>query len=155
MANIILWGIIGIILGKLFMKMKSPAYAIKSILSTFISYIILIILTIVFLVLSTTPGQSISIPVNSFVLFLLPSAAYGLIFAFLFGNKNKKIDLVEIRSNDGDVINKSNKSARFDYNKRDMIRALIISVIAIPLVYFGFNRYNIWVRTTATTTPGP
>ena len=61
----------------------------------------MIILTIVFLVLRTTPGQSISIPVNSFVLFLLPSAAYGLIFAFLFGNKNKKIDRVEIRSNDG------------------------------------------------------
>ena len=144
-ANILLWGIIGIILGKLFMKMKSPHYVIKSILSTFISYIILITLTIVFLVLSTTPGQSVSIPVNSFVIFLLPSAAYGLIFAFLFGNKNKnknkKIDLVEIPSNDGDdVLNKSNKTADIDYNKRDMIRALIISVIALPLVYFGFNR---------------
>ncbi len=139
-VNIILWGIIGIILGKLFMKMKSSHYAIKSILSTFISYIILIVLTIIFLVLSTTPGQSISIPVNSFVIFLLPSAAYGLIFAFLFGNKNKKIDLVEIPSNDSEVINKSNKTSDIDYNKRDMIRALIISAIAIPLVYFGFNR---------------
>lgn len=141
-VNIILYGIIGIILGKLFMKMKSPVYAIKSVLSTFISYLILIVLTIIFLVLSTTPGQSISIPVNSFVLFLLPSAVYGLIFAFLFGNKNKKIDLVEIRSssyNKG-VINKSNENANIDYNKRDMIRALIISVVAIPLVYFGFTR---------------
>ena len=142
-VNILLWGIIGIILGKLFIKMKSPHYVFKFILSTFISYLILITLTIVFLVLSTTPGQSVSIPVNSFVLFLLPSAAYGLIFAFLFGNKNKKIDPVEIPSNDGsgtDVINKSNKTADVDYTKRDMIRALIISVIAIPLVYLGFNR---------------
>jgi DMSO/TMAO reductase YedYZ molybdopterin-dependent catalytic subunit len=141
-VNIILYGIIGIILGKLFMKMKSPIYAIKSVLSTFISYLILIVLTIIFLVLSTTPGQSISIPVNSFVLFLLPSAVYGLIFAFLFGNKNKKIDLVEIRSssyNKG-VVNKSNENANIDYNKRDMIRALMISVVAIPLVYFGFTR---------------
>lgn len=140
--NIILYGIIGIILGKLFMKMKSPVYAIKSVLSTFISYLILIVLTIIFLVLSTIPGQSISIPVNSFVLFLLPSAVYGLIFAFLFGSKNKKMDLVETRAssyNDG-VINKSNENANIDYNKRDMIRALIISVIAIPLVYFGFTR---------------
>ena len=39
------------------------------------------------------------------------------------------------------IINKSNKATtNIDYNKRDMIRALIISVIAIPLVYFGFNR---------------
>lgn len=139
-VNVLLYGIIGIILGKLFMKMKSPKFAIKSSLSTFISYLILIVLTIIFLVLSTTPGQSISIPVKSFVLFLLPSAVYGLIFAFLFGNKNKKIDLVETRSNVGGVITKSNKTADIDYNKRDMIRALIISVIAIPLVYFGFNR---------------
>ena len=142
-VNILLWGLIGIILGKLFLKMKSPHYVIKSILSTFISYLILIILTTVFLVLSTTPGQSVSIPVNSFVIFLLPSAAFGLIFAFLFGNKNKnkQIDLVKIPSADsGDVINKSNKTSDIDYNKRDMIRALIISVIAIPLVYFGFNR---------------
>ncbi|TVP41289.1 molybdopterin-dependent oxidoreductase [Candidatus Nitrosocosmicus arcticus] len=139
-VNVLLYGIIGIIIGKLFMKMMSPKFAIKSILSTFISYIILIILTIVFLVLGTTPGQSISIPVKSFVLFLFPSVVYGLIFAFLFGNKNKKIDLVETRSNVGSVINKSNKTADIDYSKRDMIRALIISVIAIPLVYFGFNR---------------
>ncbi len=141
-VNIILYGIIGIILGKLFMKMKSPVYAIKSVLSTFISYLILIVLTIIFLVLSTIPGQSISIPVNSFVLFLLPSAVYGLIFAFLFGSKNNKMDLVETRASsyNDDVINKSNENANIDYNKRDMIRALIISVIAIPLVYFGFTR---------------
>ena len=118
--------------------------------------IILIVITIILLVLSTTPGQSVSIPVQSFVLFLLPSAVYGLIFAFLFGNKNKKIDLVEIRSNSENksVIDNSNKTVNIDYNKRDMIRALIISVIAIPLVYFGFTPFNIWVRTTtATTTP--
>ncbi|CAN5862533.1 hypothetical protein BH23THE1_BH23THE1_13730 [soil metagenome] len=124
------------------MKMKSPVYAIKSVLSTFISYLILIVLAIIFMVLSTIPGQSVSIPVNSFVLSLLPSAVYGLIFAFLFDSKNKKMDLVETRAssyNDG-VINKSNENANIDYNKRDMIRALIISVITIPLVYFGFTR---------------
>ena len=139
-VNVILYGIIGTVLGKLFLKMKSPRYAIKSILSTFISYIILIAITIIFMVLSTTPGQSISIPVISFVLFLLPSAVYGLIFVFLFGNKNKRIDPVETHSDVGNVINKGSKTNDIDYNKRDMIRALIISVIAIPLVYFGFTR---------------
>ncbi|TVP40429.1 molybdopterin-dependent oxidoreductase [Candidatus Nitrosocosmicus arcticus] len=143
-VNVLLYGIIGIILGKLFMKMKSPKFVIKSSISTFVSYIILIAITIIFLVLSTTPGQSISIPVKSFVLFLLPSAVYGLIFAFLFGNKNKRIDLVETHSDIVEaekIINKSSKATtNIDYNKRDMIRALIISVIAIPLVYFGFNR---------------
>ena len=145
-VNILLYGIIGIILGKLFMKMKSPKFVIKSSLSTFISYIILIVLTIIFISLSTTPGQSVSVPIIPIVFFLLPSIVYGLIFAFLFGNKNKSIvtdrveplsDIVESEK----IINKSNKATtNIDYNKRDMIRALIISVIAIPLVYFGFNR---------------
>ena len=87
-VNILLYGIIGIILGKLFMKMKSPKFVIKSSLSTFISYIILIVLTIIFISLSTTPGQSVSVPIISIAFFLLPSIVYGLIFAFLFGNKN-------------------------------------------------------------------
>src|SRR5215210_4986648 len=81
-VNVILYGILGIVLGKLFMKMRSPKYSIKSILSTFISYIILITITLIFMVLSTTPGQSISIPVIPIALFLLPSIVYGLIFAF-------------------------------------------------------------------------
>jgi DMSO/TMAO reductase YedYZ molybdopterin-dependent catalytic subunit len=145
-VNILLYGIIGIILGKLFMKMKSPKFAIKSSLSTFISYIILIVLTIIFISFSTTPGQSVSVPIISIVFFLLPSIVYGLIFAFLFGNKNRSImtDRVESSSDiveSEKIINKSNKATtNIDYNKRDMIRALIISVIAIPLVYFGFNR---------------
>ncbi|HEX7206548.1 MAG TPA: molybdopterin-dependent oxidoreductase, partial [Nitrososphaeraceae archaeon] len=139
-VNVIIYGIIGTVLGKLFLKMNLPRYAVRSMLSTFISYMILIAITIIFMVLSTTPGQSISIPVISFALFLLPSAVYGLIFAFLFGNKNKRIDPVETHSEVGNVINKSSKTTDIDYNKREMIRALIISVIAIPLVYFGFNR---------------
>ncbi len=142
-VNVLLYGIIGVILGKLFVKTKSPKYAIKSILSTLVSYVVLIVITLGFITLSTAPGQSISIPIMSIALFLLPSIAYGLIFAFLFGNKNKKIDPIEPRSDIDErekIINKSNKTKEIDYNKRDMIRALIISVIAVPLVYFGFNR---------------
>ena len=144
-VNVILYGIIGIMLGKLFMKMRSPGYAIKTVLSTFISYIILIVITLVFIILSTVPGQSISIPIIPIALFLIPSIAFGLIFAFLLGKKDKSKKTVPIEPlSDIDerekVINKSNKTAEIDYNKRDMIRALIISVIAIPLVYFGFNR---------------
>lgn len=142
-VNVILYGIIGIILGKLFMKIKSPRYIIKTALSTFLSYIILIAITIIFIIQSTIPGQLISIPVQSITLFLLPSIAYGLLFAFLFDKKGTKVDPNEPHSGIDDKIdtnNKGDKTVDIDYNKRDMIRALIISVIAIPLVYLGFNR---------------
>lgn len=151
-VNILLYGIIGITLGKLFMKMKSPTptYAIKSVISTFISYFILIAISLAFIILSTTPGQPISFPIRSIVLFVLPSIAYGLIFAFLFGKNKDKTKGERTDSNEplsdvdeaDKIINKSSKTTttNIDYKKRDMLRALIISVVALPLVYFGFNR---------------
>ncbi|CAN5764754.1 hypothetical protein BH23THE1_BH23THE1_31330 [soil metagenome] len=125
------------------MKINSPRYVIKTALSTFLSYIILIAITLIFITLNTIPGQLISIPVQSITLFLLPSIAYGLLFAFLFDKKGIKVDPNEPYSGIDEKIdtnNKGDKTVDIDYNKRDMIRALIISVIAIPLVYLGFNR---------------
>ncbi|MGD9532224.1 MAG: molybdopterin-dependent oxidoreductase [Candidatus Nitrosocosmicus sp.] len=151
-VNILLYGIIGIILGKLFMKMKASRrrYAIKVIVSTFVSYTILIAITLIFIVISTTPGQPISFPIQSMVIFLLPSIAYGAIFAFLY-NKSKKDtktreDVSDVNGDGGkkNVTSKNSNTAAaaedIDYNKRNMIRALLISVVAIPLVYFGFSR---------------
>ncbi len=147
-VNVILYGIIGIVLGKLFMKMKSSGYVIKTVLSTFISYIILIAISLTFITLSTIPGQPISIPFQSITLFLIPSIAYGLLFAFLYSKKGKRSNTNESHfgfdeskeEDKVDVTKMRNKATEIDYNKRDMIRALIISVIAIPLVYLGFNR---------------
>ncbi|HEU5120535.1 MAG TPA: molybdopterin-dependent oxidoreductase [Candidatus Nitrosocosmicus sp.] len=150
-VNILLYGIIGITLGKLFMKMKASRrrYAIKAIVSTFVSYTILIAITLIFIVISTTPGQPISFPILSMAIFLLPSIAYGAIFAFLY-NKSKKDtkareDVSDVNGDGGkkNVTSKNSNAAAaedIDYNKRNMIRALLISVVAIPLVYFGFSR---------------
>lgn len=139
-VNILLYGIIGIILGKLFVKLKSHGFIIKAVFSTFISYMILVVITLIFIILSIAPGQSISISIIPVALLLLPHIVYGLIFAFLLGNKNKKITLSETPPNNTDRVNKSNETLNIDYNKRELIRALIISVIALPLVYFGLNR---------------
>ncbi|CAN5859569.1 hypothetical protein BH23THE1_BH23THE1_19730 [soil metagenome] len=142
-VNILLYGIIGILLGKLFIKIKSLRFAIKTALSTVISYVILIVITLTFIIVSTIPGQPISIPVQSIALFLIPSIAYGLLFAFLHGKKGKKTEPNEPHSGIDekiDTVKIQSKTTEIDYNKRDMIRALIISVIAIPLLYMGFNR---------------
>ena len=147
-VNVILYGIIGIILGKLFMKIKYSRFAIKTALSTVISYVILIAITLTFIIVSTIPGQPISFPLQSIALFLIPCIAYGLLFAFLHGKKGKKPALNEPHSGfdenkekiDTSKMQGKTAAADIDYNKRDMIRALIISVVAIPLVYFGFSR---------------
>jgi hypothetical protein len=144
--NVLIFGLFGIIIGKLFQKIYSSVYARRLILATVIPYIIQVILVIVFIVISTIPGQSTILPsLQSLGLFLLPNLVFGLIFAFLYGNKyvdNKKFTDHSISLLDADQKQKNNSSssADIDYAKRDAIRALVISIIAIPLVYFGFSR---------------
>lgn len=145
--NILIFGLFGIIIGKLLQKINSPIYPRRLILATVIPYIIQIILVIVFIVISTIPGQSTLLPsLQSLGLFLLPNIVFGSIFAFLYGNKyvdNKKFSDHSISLLDANQKQKNKSSspaADIDYAKRDAIRALIISVIAFPLVYFGFSR---------------
>ena len=144
--NVLIFGIFGIIIGKLLQKINSPVFARRLMLATVIPYVIQISLVIIFMMISTIPGQSALLPsLPSLGLFLLPNIIFGLIFAFLYGNKyfeNKKFadQTVSVSGVDIQQKNNSSKPNGIDYAKRDAIRALVISVIAIPLVYFGFSR---------------
>ncbi|WP_415309665.1 hypothetical protein [Candidatus Nitrosocosmicus sp. FF01] len=92
--NVLIFGIFGIIIGKLLQKINSPVFARRLMLATVIPYVIQISLVIIFMMISTIPGQSALLPsLPSLGLFLLPNIIFGLIFAFLYGNKyfeNKK-----------------------------------------------------------------
>ncbi len=144
--NILIFGLFGIIIGKLLQKIYFPGFAQRMILTTVISYIIQIILVIVFMVISTIPGQATPVPaLQSLALFILPNIVFGVIFAFLYGNKyfkNKKYadQSISVSGADQKQNDKISITADVDYAKRDAIRALLISIIAIPLVYIGFNR---------------
>jgi DMSO/TMAO reductase YedYZ molybdopterin-dependent catalytic subunit len=145
--NILIFGIFGIFIGKFLQKVSSPNFAHRLILATVIPYAIQIILVIVFMMVTTVPGQSISVPsLQSITFFLFPNIVYGLIFAFLYGNKkdneNKKSTVKGIAASSFDPKQRDKSSGLdgIDHAKRDAIRALVISIVALPLVYLGFNR---------------
>jgi len=143
-VSILLYGIIGIISGALFDKLKVNRYIIRASLSSLISYTILIVIVVIFVMLSTVPGQPVLIPYSSVAKFVLPNIGFGLVFSLLLRKGNEKSNLIKPVRNEGEERNISkdneNQQPTIDYNKRNMIRALIISAIALPLIYFGFNR---------------
>jgi DMSO/TMAO reductase YedYZ molybdopterin-dependent catalytic subunit len=143
-VSILLYGIIGIISGALFDKLKVNRYIIRAGLSSLISYTILIVIVVIFVTLSTVPGQPVLIPYSSVAKFVLPNIGFGLVISLLLRKGNEKSNLIKPVRNEGEERNISkdneNQQPTIDYNKRNMIRALIISAIALPLIYFGFNR---------------
>jgi len=143
-VSILLYGIIGIISGALFDKLKVNRYIIRAGISSLISYSILIVIVVIFVLLSTVPGQPVLIPYSSVAKLVLPNIGFGLVFSLLLRKGNEKSNLIKPVRNEGEERNISkdneNQQPTIDYNKRNMIRALIISAIALPLIYFGFNR---------------
>jgi len=149
-VNVLIYGIFGIILGKLFQIIKQSNLGIRFILSTLIPYVFTLIAAIGFLAISTAPGQSVSYPaVKNIALFLLPHVLFGIVFVFLLGNKGRKGVMTQLPPKERDLASSdevpdatktTNSIKDIDYNKRAMIKALIISVVAIPLIYLGFNR---------------
>ena len=143
-VSILLYGIIGIISGALFDKLNVNRYIIRAGLSSLISYTILIVIVVIFVMLSTVPGQPVLIPYSSVAKFVLPNIGFGLVISLLLRKGNGKSNLIKPVRNDVEERNSykdnENQQPAIDYNKRNMIRALIISAIALPLIYFGFNR---------------
>ena len=60
-ANILLYGIIGVFVGILYNKIHSKKFILRALLSSVVSYIILLILTISFIIINTVPGQKLLI----------------------------------------------------------------------------------------------
>jgi DMSO/TMAO reductase YedYZ molybdopterin-dependent catalytic subunit len=142
-VSILFYGIIGMISGALFDKLKINRYIIRTGLSSLIAYTILVVLIVIFVILSTVPGQPVMIPYNSIAKFILPNIGFGLIFSFLLrkgtGNDPSR-SIKSLLKKEEKIVSKDKENQSVDYNKRNMIRALIISAIALPLIYLGFNK---------------
>ncbi len=146
-ANILLYGIIGIFLGILYNKIHSKKFITRALLSSLVSYIILVIFTVSFIIINTVPGQKLLIPPVQLAILFVPHLVYGFIFSFFFerisdgkssfapapGQKPQTIDHIAKEP-------VSTSSTEIDFKKRSLLRALVVSVIALPIMYFGLNR---------------
>ncbi len=147
-VNLLLYGIIGVFLGVLFNKIKSNRYINRSVFSSIVSYAIFLVITVVLIMINTLPGQNISIPPISLAFLILPHVAYGFIFSSFFEKLRKdKKSLSSVDERKTQEIDKLTKrqqktsiAAEVDYKKRALLRAILVSVVALPLMYFGLNR---------------
>ncbi len=147
-VNLVAYGTIGVFLGVLFNKIKSGRYTIRSIFSSIISYVIFLVITVTLLMINTLPGQNISIQPISLAFLLLPHVAYGFIFSSFFEKLRKDKDslcsIAEQKTAENDNFPKYKQNAAItaevDYKKRALLRAILVSAVALPLMYFGLNR---------------
>lgn len=139
-ANILVYGFISIFLGILLRKIQPQKYAVKIILSVMIPYWILAIIAISFITLSTIPGQPVIIPLMPMTIFILPNIGFGLIFLYIVGKRDVKSDYKDAISKYENPLSEKRSDSEIDYDRRNLIKALAVSAIAIPLIYFGFSR---------------
>ncbi|MER5176463.1 MAG: molybdopterin-dependent oxidoreductase [Candidatus Nitrosocosmicus sp.] len=146
-ANILLYGIIGVFLGILYDKIHSKKFITRAILSAFVSYIILLIITVSFIIINTVPGQKLLISPVPLAILFVPHLVYGFIFSFFFERISKTKSTLPLSSGQkpqtiDDVAKEpvSSITTEVDYKKRALLRAIIVSAIAIPIMYFGLNR---------------
>ena len=146
-----LYGFIGLFLGSFFNKIHLKQFIKKAILSSLLSYIIILIISLVFITINILPGQKILIPTLSLTFLLIPHLIFGFIFSFCFEKIRKNKSLLPKEKDQKSAYNDQMKKGyseitstsiddQIDYKKRALIRSLVISAIALPLMYLGLNR---------------
>jgi len=136
-VTIIIFGLIGIFLIKLYNKLRwNNNYIWKFISSFALTYSFLVIISIMMVIMIHVRSGSQPISIQHIIFsFIVPQIVFSLIFSF-FSRKTKTKDKLQdpnqpsVRANNT-VVN---------YNRREFIRLIIASVVSIPVIYFGLNR---------------
>jgi DMSO/TMAO reductase YedYZ molybdopterin-dependent catalytic subunit len=156
-VNILLYGLIGILIRTIFNKINLKQFIKRVLFSSFISYIILLVISLSFIILNTVPGQKLSIPILSLSILIVPHLLFGFIYSFSFERiRNRKSSRFAVGQKQDRIANglskesKSNTTPKsssmenidedIDFKKRALLRALVVSAIALPVMYFGLNR---------------
>jgi DMSO/TMAO reductase YedYZ molybdopterin-dependent catalytic subunit len=156
-VNVLLYGLIGLLIGTIFNKINLKQFIKRALFSSFVSYIILLVVSLSFIILNTVPGQKLSFPVLSLSMLIIPHLLFGFIYSFCFERiRNRKSSRYDVGQNQDKIANDISKESQsnltskpsimknvgedIDYRKRALLRALVVSAIALPIMYFGLNR---------------
>ena len=114
-------------------------------ISSFISYVIILLITLALVAINAVPGQNYQSP-SFHLLFLFCLVLHMVSYSRSFLRKSERANLCHqvvklTLSLDGNTPPaKTTITTDVDYQKRALIRAIIVYAIALPLMYFGFNR---------------
>jgi DMSO/TMAO reductase YedYZ molybdopterin-dependent catalytic subunit len=146
LVNIILYGLIGILVGRLYDRLPGKNYLGRAVQSTIIAYVLLLAVTSVLLSLTEASAGPVSIT-DVFIYLIPPNVAFGFVFQGLY----QEISFRQPRGSD--VAHKKQISADLDgdtrpktmteagkINRRMFLRSAAASVVALPILYYGTNR---------------
>lgn len=131
---LIIFGIIGIFLIKLFMKFEIKKYVLKFLISFSTTFVFFVIVSVIIeLVIQSRSGAQI-IPIQSIVLSIsLPQVAFALIFS-LFGKEKKQKDQEIL------IQPPKKQETQAVYSRQEFLKLIGISAISLPIIFLGLNR---------------
>jgi DMSO/TMAO reductase YedYZ molybdopterin-dependent catalytic subunit len=129
--NFILYGLIGILMDKVHHKSKWKSYIVKAFQSSLVAYIILFIISILLVttIQIRTGTRVVAIPLLALSL-VLPQLVFGFILSSFFRTRQT------LKEPPGEIPDTQKKIA----GRREFLRLIVASSIAVPILYFGLNR---------------
>jgi DMSO/TMAO reductase YedYZ molybdopterin-dependent catalytic subunit len=146
LVNIILYGLIGVLVGRLYDRLPAKNYLGRAVQSTIIAYVLLLAITSVLLSLAEASAGPVSVS-DVFIYLIPPNVAFGFVFPGLYQKISFRQPLVSDAAHkklisadlDGDTQSKTmTESGKI--NRRMFLRSAAASVVALPILYYGTNR---------------
>ncbi len=143
-VNIILYGLIGIFLGRLYNRLPWNGYMGKAIESSIIAYVVLLAITSVLIALTEATTGPVSI--SEVVVYLIPpNIAFGFALPGFYQRTTIHLPSMSKFTRKKEVPidtsgNIKSKTTEVDYRKRLFLRSAIASVVALPILFYGTNR---------------
>lgn len=148
LGSIVIHGLIGIVVGRLYGRLRWTSYLGRALQAIIIAYVILLAITLVLLALTEASAGPVSI--FDIILYLIPpNVGFGLVFPALyqkvsFGKpsisketaKKKQVSYEDARGINGGAASIEDGKM----NRRIFLRSAVASAIALPILYYGTSR---------------
>jgi DMSO/TMAO reductase YedYZ molybdopterin-dependent catalytic subunit len=138
-SNIVVFGIIGIFLDRLYARIRRRGYLSDASLSSILSYVIFGLIAIVLVTLIQSRSGVQVVPLSLIVLSTIPShLIFGFVYSSFFQGREKKKSKEAAEPTSS--TDKSTGPMDVKYSRRAFLRLLAGSAIALPIIYFGVDR---------------
>ncbi|CAN5212793.1 molybdopterin-dependent oxidoreductase [soil metagenome] len=138
-VNLIVYGLLGVIIYKLNTKIySSNSYLPVAVISSAISYVVILSISFVLLAVADIEIQSLS--TQTLIMYLLPpQIAFGFASAFFYKNIQQKSPKAAPKETVASSGTASGSISEVDQTRRLLLKAGLASVVVIPLLYLGLN----------------
>jgi DMSO/TMAO reductase YedYZ molybdopterin-dependent catalytic subunit len=142
-ANIILYGLVGLLFVRLFPRSKklvSKVFVMRAIQSSVIAYFVVLFIGGLLLALAEIELEAKLNSIMLLAIYLIPSSvAFGFILSYFYQLVMPSDRSRSITSDKDDAATTNSSKSEIDYRKRLLLRASVVSAVALPIIYFGLG----------------